>query len=67
MSSANGIFHRYRKRTLVSTMIASPSSSASGIFQYQLRGYFQDKLILQCVLDVASNCLAERMVFASYS
>ena len=56
VSSSIGIFHRYRKRTTVSTIITSPGSPASGIFQYQHRSYFQDKLILLTVSKVVPNC-----------
>ena len=54
MTSANEIFHLYRKRTPVSTVITKPVSSTSGRFRSQYEDCFRDKLILLIVSKVAS-------------
>ena len=62
---ANGIIHC--DRNSIATKIKSLSSLVSAIFHYQLSSYFRDKLILQSVSKVVSNCWAEQVVFTSFS
>ena len=67
MSSTKGIFHCYLNGTPVSPKMTLSASTAGGIFQYQHKGYFRDKSILQTASKAVFNCRAERFAFASFS
>ena len=42
-------------------------SWVKGIFHYKYEGYFQDKLILQITLEIASNHRTKHVAFVSSS
>ena len=66
MSSANIIFHHYWKWTKVLTKIILLGLTVSGIFQFQHRFYFQDKLILQTTSKLVSTTNTFSQIQTSY-
>ena len=65
--SANGIFHTYPKTTNPGINNNVTVLLASGIVCYQHKDYFQDKLILQIISEIASNRITKQVAFVSFS
>ena len=64
MMSANGIFPHYWNLGINTNVIIS---LVGRIFHYQHWGYFQDKLNLQIIFMIASNCRTKQVAFVSFS